>query len=51
MFEHFLQEFESDLVSYCRMLTGTPWDADDLYQETLMKALKAEAKLFDLIKN
>lgn len=46
MFAHFLQKFESDLRSYCRMLTGTPWDADDLYQETLLKALKAETKLF-----
>lgn len=45
MFDHFIIKFESDLRSYCRMLTGTPWDADDLYQETLLKALKAETKL------
>lgn len=24
------------------MLTGTPWDADDLYQETIIKAMKAK---------
>ncbi|KIL38146.1 hypothetical protein SD70_28335 [Gordoniibacillus kamchatkensis] len=46
MFDHFLIKFESDLRSYCRMLTGTPWDADDLYQDTLLKAFKAKEKLF-----
>jgi RNA polymerase sigma-70 factor (ECF subfamily) len=45
MFEPFILKFESDLRSYCRMLTGTPWDADDLYQDTMMKALKAQEKL------
>jgi len=45
MFDQFILKFESDLRSYCRMLTGTPWDADDLYQDTIMKALKAQEKL------
>jgi RNA polymerase sigma-70 factor (ECF subfamily) len=36
-----LEPFSSDLYRYCRMMTGTPWDADDLYQETLMKAYQA----------
>jgi RNA polymerase sigma factor (sigma-70 family) len=44
MNDPFLQEYEFDLRSYCRMLTGTPWDAEDLYQETMLKALKAEGK-------
>jgi RNA polymerase sigma factor (sigma-70 family) len=43
MLNQLLLKYELDLRSYCRMLTGTPWDADDLYQDTLLKALKAEA--------
>jgi RNA polymerase sigma factor (sigma-70 family) len=45
MIDQFLLQYELDLRSYCRMLSGTPWDADDLYQETMLKALKAEVKL------
>jgi RNA polymerase sigma factor (sigma-70 family) len=46
MFDKFILDYESDLRSYCRMLTGTPWDADDLYQETILKALKVKLKFF-----
>ncbi|TMV43046.1 RNA polymerase sigma factor [Paenibacillus mesophilus] len=45
MFDQLIIKFESDLRSYCRMLTGTPWDAEDLYQNTLLKAFKAKEKL------
>lgn len=45
MFEQYLSTFESDLRSYCRMLTGTPWDADDLFQATMLKVLKAQDRL------
>jgi RNA polymerase sigma factor (sigma-70 family) len=44
MYDKFLLEYELDLRSYCCMLSGTPWDADDLYQETMMKAFKSEGK-------
>jgi RNA polymerase sigma factor (sigma-70 family) len=27
------------LWNYCRYLTGSPWDGEDLYQETMVKAL------------
>lgn len=47
MIEHILLKYESDLQSYCRMLTGTPWDADDLYQETMVKGMKAGTKLLN----
>ncbi|CAG7658261.1 sigma factor [Paenibacillus allorhizosphaerae] len=30
-----------DLSRYCRMLTGTPWDGDDILQETIFKVLKS----------
>ncbi|NOU89023.1 sigma-70 family RNA polymerase sigma factor [Paenibacillus sp. LMG 31460] len=39
-----LLQYETDLKNYCSMLTGTPWDADDLYQETHLKVMKAEQK-------
>lgn len=37
----FIQETESlrpDLYRYCRYLTASPWDAEDLEQETLLRA-------------
>ncbi|QHW31721.1 RNA polymerase sigma factor [Paenibacillus rhizovicinus] len=43
LFEQLRLQYESDLRSYCRMLTGTPWDAEDLYQETMLKSLRANA--------
>ncbi|MHC8521183.1 sigma factor [Rossellomorea sp. H39__3] len=30
--------FSSDLWSYCTYIAGSPWDGEDLYQETLLKA-------------
>lgn len=30
--------FRQDLWNYCRYLTGSPWDGEDLFQETLLKA-------------
>lgn len=45
MFDRLITKYESELRSYCRMLTGTPWDADDLFQDTLLKAFKAKGRL------
>ncbi len=36
IFECYLEE----LRKYCYKLTGTPWDGDDLYQNTIMRILK-----------
>ncbi|MEK5441047.1 RNA polymerase sigma factor [Fredinandcohnia sp. FSL W7-1320] len=36
IFECYIEE----LRNYCYKLTGTPWDGDDLYQNTIMKILK-----------
>lgn len=30
--------FREELWNYCRYLTGSPWDGEDLFQETLIKA-------------
>ncbi|MED1864449.1 sigma-70 family RNA polymerase sigma factor [Fictibacillus nanhaiensis] len=32
-------DFSEPLWNYCRYLTGSPWDGEDLYQETLLKVL------------
>src|SRR5690606_19922841 len=40
-FRQFTQEFEPlrpELYRYCRYLTRTPWDAEDLVQDTLVRA-------------
>ncbi|HET7579267.1 MAG TPA: RNA polymerase sigma factor [Bacillales bacterium] len=34
------------LWRYCRMMTGSPWDAEDLVQETLMKTYATLPKLW-----
>jgi RNA polymerase sigma-70 factor (ECF subfamily) len=36
-----VEPFRSDLFRYCRALTGNLWDAEDLAQETLLKAYAA----------
>lgn len=37
-FEAMILEFRPSLWSYCLNLTGSPWDAEDLAQETVLKA-------------
>jgi RNA polymerase sigma-70 factor (ECF subfamily) len=40
-FQQFIQEFEPlrpDLYRYCRYLTRTAWDAEDLVQDTMVRA-------------
>ncbi|TLS36907.1 RNA polymerase sigma factor [Pseudalkalibacillus caeni] len=40
-FNELIAEYREDLWKYCRYLTGSPWDGEDLYQETLIKAFGA----------
>ncbi|TFB21357.1 RNA polymerase sigma factor [Filobacillus milosensis] len=47
MFEETISQYQTDLSNYCRMLTGTPWDAEDLYQETLLKTYHNKDKLLN----
>lgn len=37
-FEEIVKEYSSDLWNYCKYVTGSPWDGEDLYQETLIKS-------------
>lgn len=43
IFEGYIDE----LRNYCYKLAGTPWDGDDLYQNTIMKILKYSSHLTD----
>lgn len=38
-FEEEIRDFSDGLWNYCRYLTGSPWDGEDLYQETMLKVL------------
>ncbi|RDI45497.1 RNA polymerase sigma factor [Falsibacillus pallidus] len=41
-----IEPFRKDLWWYCFRLTGSPWDAEDLVQETLLKSLSMLTKVF-----
>ncbi|WP_433750320.1 sigma-70 family RNA polymerase sigma factor [Falsibacillus pallidus] len=41
-----IEPFRKDLWWYCYRLTGSPWDAEDLVQETLLKSLSMLTKVF-----
>ncbi|WML48468.1 RNA polymerase sigma factor [Neobacillus sp. PS3-34] len=33
-----ISDYSSDLWNYCKFITGSPWDGEDLYQETIIKS-------------
>ena|SRR5690625_6547681 len=37
--------YRSELWNYCRKITGSPWDAEDLLQDTLLKAFASLSAL------
>ncbi|MBN8191207.1 sigma-70 family RNA polymerase sigma factor [Bacillus sp. NTK074B] len=37
-FHSMMEGFKEDLWKYCRYLTGSPWDGEDLFQDTMLKA-------------
>ncbi|PWW05119.1 RNA polymerase sigma-70 factor (ECF subfamily) [Paenibacillus cellulosilyticus] len=39
-FEKLTTPFRVELLRYCRKLTGTEWDGEDLYQEVMLKAFR-----------
>ncbi|WP_417899513.1 sigma-70 family RNA polymerase sigma factor [Bacillus haimaensis] len=38
-FDKTVSAYTSDLWNYCRYLTGSPWDGEDLFQDTMLKAI------------
>jgi RNA polymerase sigma-70 factor (ECF subfamily) len=49
IFKQEIEPYRTDLWKYCLKLTRSPWDAEDLVQETLLKAFSVLAKLFQPI--
>ncbi|GAF14559.1 RNA polymerase sigma-70 factor, ECF subfamily [Bacillus sp. JCM 19045] len=45
-FEQLITEHRQSLWSYCYKLTGSPWDAEDLLQDTLLKAFAKLSYLY-----
>lgn len=45
-FLEIIEPYRSDLWRYCRHLTYSPWDAEDLVQETLLKALASLGQIW-----
>lgn len=45
-FLNIVEPYRSDLWKYCRYLTRSPWDAEDLVQETLMKAFASLGQIW-----
>ncbi|HWL23123.1 MAG TPA: RNA polymerase sigma factor [Ureibacillus sp.] len=41
-----VEPYRSELWNYCYKLTRSPWDAEDLVQETLLRSLAVLAKIF-----
>lgn len=49
-FKKEIEPYRSDLWKYCYKLTQSPWDAEDLVQDTLFKSLAILAKLHRPVK-
>jgi RNA polymerase sigma factor (sigma-70 family) len=45
-FKKEIEPYRSLLWKYCYRLTGSPWDAEDLVQDTLLKSLALLSKVF-----
>ncbi|MFE4525546.1 RNA polymerase sigma factor [Cytobacillus firmus] len=37
-FFEIISDYSTDLWNYCKYITGSPWDGEDLYQESIIKA-------------
>jgi RNA polymerase sigma factor (sigma-70 family) len=49
-FKEKIEPYRSDLWRYCYSLTRSPWDAEDLVQDTLLKSFSVLAKLYQPVK-
>lgn len=48
-FKQKIEPYRSELWNYCYKLTRSPWDTEDLVQETLLRSLSVLAKIFQPI--
>lgn len=46
VFKQKIEPYRSELWNYCYRLTRSPWDAEDLVQDTLLRSLSVLAKIF-----
>ncbi|WP_078555985.1 RNA polymerase sigma factor [Bacillus alkalicellulosilyticus] len=49
-FKEKIEPYRSDLWRYCYSLTRSPWDAEDLVQDTLLKSFSILSKLYQPVK-
>ncbi|OBY76840.1 hypothetical protein BBG47_24840 [Paenibacillus sp. KS1] len=45
-FEELIEPHRQSLWRYCRYVTGSPWDGEDLFQDTLLKAFATMAQIW-----
>jgi RNA polymerase sigma-70 factor (ECF subfamily) len=45
-FEELIEPHRQSLWKYCRYVAGSPWDGEDLFQETLLKAFATLAQIW-----
>lgn len=48
-FEQFVVQFRTELWKYCLYLTRSPWDAEDLSQDTIIKAYSHMSHLYQVV--
>lgn len=44
-FDTFISTYGKDILRYCRMITGSSLEGDDLYQDTMLTLLEQQEKL------
>ncbi|SEB49483.1 RNA polymerase sigma factor [Paenibacillus sp. GP183] len=49
-FEEMIEPYRQSLWNYCKYISGSPWDGDDLFQETLLKAFATMSQLWHPLK-
>ncbi|WP_214483032.1 RNA polymerase sigma factor [Bacillus sp. SM2101] len=48
-FNELIKPYRLDLWKYCKYITGSPWDGEDLFQETLLKAFTSLTQLWNTV--
>jgi RNA polymerase sigma factor (sigma-70 family) len=48
-FDLTIQPYKIDLWRYCRYLSGSPWEGEDLFQDTLLKAFTSLTQIWNAV--